>query len=67
MIAVIGGFHLKEINSYTDQIIQYFKNNNIKSAYMGHCTSDEVIQEFKNKLKGTTKVTTLYAGAKFEI
>lgn len=67
VIAVIGGFHLKEINSYTDQIIQYFKNNNIQSAYMGHCTSDEVIDYFKEKLNGYTEVKKLFAGAKFEI
>lgn len=67
ILAVVGGFHLKKLNEYTNKIIEYFSSNNIKVAYMGHCTSDEVIQEFKNKLKSTTKVTTLYAGAKFEI
>lgn len=67
VFAVVGGFHLKKINSYTQKVIQYFKDNNIKEAYMGHCTSDEVIEEFKNKLNGITKVVTLYAGAKFEI
>ena len=67
MISVIVWFHLKEIKSYTDQIIQYFKDNNIQSAYMGHCTSDEVIDYFKEKLNGYTEVKKLFAGAKFEI
>ena len=67
VIAVIGGFHLREINSYTDQVIQYFKDNNVESAYMGHCTSDEVIEYFKEKLDGYTEVKKLFAGAKFEI
>lgn len=67
VIAVIGGFHLKQINSYTDQIIKYFKTNNIRSAYMGHCTSDEVIEYFKEKLIGITQIEKLFAGAMFEI
>lgn len=67
VIAVIGGFHLKEINAYTDQVIQYFRDNNVQSAYMGHCTSDEVIEYFKEKLNGCTEVKKLFAGAKFEI
>lgn len=67
IIAVVGGFHLKEINAYTDQVIQYFKDNKVQSAYMGHCTSDEVIDYFKEKLDGVTQVEKLFAGAKFEI
>lgn len=67
VIAVIGGFHLKQINEYTDQIIQYFKDSNVKSAYMGHCTSDEVIEYFKEQLTGITEVKKLFAGAKIEI
>lgn len=34
---------------------------------MGHCTSDEVIEYFKEKLDGYTEVKKLFAGAKFEI
>ena len=67
IVAVVGGFHLKEVNSYTDQVIQYFKDNNIQNAYMGHCTSDEVIEYFIKQLEGYTKVNKLFAGAKVEI
>lgn len=67
VIAVMGGFHLREINESTEKTIQYFINNNIQSAYMGHCTSDEVIEEFKTKLHDKCKVEKLYAGARFEI
>lgn len=67
VLAVIGGFHLKEINSYTSEIVQYFKDNKIQKAYMGHCTSDEVIDYFKSQLTEVTEVTKLFAGAKFEI
>lgn len=67
VVAVIGGFHLKEIDSYTDRIIQYFKDNRVQTAYMGHCTSDTVIEYFKEQLSGVTQVEKLFSGAKFEI
>ena len=67
ILAVIGGFHLKEVDEYTLELLQYFKDNNIKQAYMGHCTSDEVIEYFKENLNDVTEIKTLYAGAKFEI
>ncbi len=67
VIAVVGGFHLKEVNSYTEKIVQYFKDNKIHKAYMGHCTSDEVIEYFEKQLNGITEVKKLFAGAEFEI
>ncbi len=67
VLAVVGGFHLKVIDSYTQKIVQYFKDNNIERAYMGHCTSDEVIEYFKEQLSGITQVEKLFSGAKFEI
>lgn len=67
IIAVIGGFHLKNVDEVTQKTIQYFINNRIQNAYMGHCTSDEVIEEFKNKLDGICNVESLYSGATFEI
>lgn len=67
VVAVVGGFHLKEIDKYTQKIIKYFKDNKIERAYMGHCTSDEVIDYFKEQLDGITEVQKLFAGAKFEI
>lgn len=67
VVAVVGGFHLKTIDPYTQEIVQYFKDNNIERAYMGHCTSDEVIEYFKEQLMGITQVEKLFVGAKFEI
>lgn len=67
VLAVVGGLHLKEINSYTSDIIQYFKDNKIENAYIGHCTSDEVIKYFEEQLNGYTKINKLFAGARFEI
>lgn len=67
IIAVVGGFHLKEVDVYTQEIVQYFKDNKIEKAYMGHCTSDEVIEYFKEQLIDITQVEKLFAGAEFEI
>lgn len=64
---VIGGFHLKELDDVTEQTIQYFIDNKIQRVYVGHCTSDIVIEEFINRLEDKCKVQKLYAGAKFEI
>lgn len=63
--AVIGGFHLKEIDNATKETIKYFMANNIPQAYMGHCTSDEVIEEFRKQLSGKCEVHAMYAGASF--
>lgn len=67
ILAVIGGFHLKNIDEATQKTIQYFIDNKIQNAYMGHCTSDEVIEEFKSKLNEKCKVECLYSGLQFEI
>lgn len=66
VIAVIGGFHLRELNESATDAIRYFKDNNIEKAYMGHCTCDEVIEEFEKQLKDITEVSKLYVGAIFE-
>ena len=65
--AVIGGFHLKDIDESTDKTIKYFIDNNIKNAFMGHCTSDEVIETFKIQLEGKCDVQKLFSGYTFEL
>jgi 7,8-dihydropterin-6-yl-methyl-4-(beta-D-ribofuranosyl)aminobenzene 5'-phosphate synthase len=42
--AVIGGFHLKEIDENTRGMVNLFKN--IEKIYTGHCTSKNVIEYF---------------------
>lgn len=66
-LAVIGGFHLRKIDDKVIKTLEYIKNNEIKTLYMGHCNLDEVIQEFEKQLKGKCKVEKLYSGAEFEI
>lgn len=52
--AVIGGFHLKEVDDYTMKTIEYFKNNDIEQIAVGHCTSNAVCEEFQRQLPQTT-------------
>ena len=45
--AVIGGFHLKEINSALDRVAKALKN--IEIIYTGHCTKKQVIDYLNKK------------------
>jgi len=62
--AVIGGFHLKEVNEGTLKAIEYMKQDNIKSIYLAHCTSDIVCQEFIKQLPD--KVNVIKTGITYE-
>ena len=66
---VLGGFHLREVEPQKEKIdytINYFKQNNIKELYLGHCIKDEVIEYFENNLKDVT-IHRLAAGKEFNI
>ena len=67
VLAVIGGFHLNEIDELLEKTIEYFKENIIDNIYVGHCTSDEVLNEFEKKLKDTCNIEKLYSGKIIEI
>ncbi len=56
VFAVIGGFHLKELNNQTNKTIDYFINNNIENIYLAHCTSDIVCEEFKKRIPKNVKI-----------
>ncbi len=46
VLAVIGGFHLKEINEQTKKTIAYFKKQKIKHIYPSHCTDLPALSAF---------------------
>ena len=56
VLAVMGGFHLKEVDSQTEETIQYMKENHIKKILVAHCTSDEVCTEFQKELPNETTI-----------
>ena len=49
---VIGGFHLTEVNQRLSQTIDYLKKNGTEYALPSHCTSPDVINEFRKNFKG---------------
>ena len=66
---VFGGFHLRSLTKQKekiDQTIEYFKQNNIKELYLGHCVSDKVIDYFEKNLEGV-KINRLSSGSEFEL
>lgn len=50
ILAVMGGFHLKNVDESTLETISYMQNNNVQGVYLAHCTSDEVCQEFEKRM-----------------
>lgn len=56
VLSVIGGFHLKEVDERTLKTIEYMKQNNVKSIYLAHCTSDVVCQEFVKQMPEIARV-----------
>ena len=60
--AVIGGFHLKEIDDQVEKTIEYFKNEKINKLYLGHCNSDLVCNYFKERMHNIADVKVIGAG-----
>lgn len=67
--AVIGGLHLRNLENKKvtiNKTIEYFKANSIRNLYLGHCTSDEVIDYMEANLPAT-KMFRLAVGKKFNV
>ena len=39
ILGIIGGWHMKKVDSHTEKTIEYLKQNNITDLYPCHCTS----------------------------
>lgn len=66
ILAVMGGFHLKEVNECTVKTIEYMKQNNVQNVYLAHCTSDIVCQEFLRQMPENAQVIKTGMTYKFE-
>ena len=66
VLAVIGGFHLKKVNEQTEKTMEFFERTKVKHLVLGHCTSDEVCDYFKEKLSGKIDVKIIETGSKIE-
>lgn len=66
---VFGGFHLRNLEKQKEIIdctIDYFKQSKIKSLFLGHCVTDEVIEYFEKNLPKVS-ITRLCAGKEIEL
>jgi len=63
VFAVLGGFHLKELDEVTNKTIQFFKEEKVSVLGPTHCTSFKVRDEFKKYLD----VIELNAGSQVEL
>lgn len=64
VLAVIGGFHLREIDDNTNKVIEYIKNN-VEEVVLAHCTSDQVCHKFRQDLDGKVKVSITEVGKEY--
>lgn len=64
VLAVIGGFHLRQLDEYTDSVIKYMRNN-VKEVILAHCTADEVCDKFIKELSGDIKISTTEVGKEY--
>ena len=67
--AAFGGFHLRYLDKQKEMIdntIEYFKRNDVKVLFLGHCVTDEVINYFKDKLNDI-EIINIYSGGVFEL
>ncbi|MDD4624267.1 MAG: NAD(P)-binding protein [Bacilli bacterium] len=65
--AVLGGFHLKENNNQLNLTMKYFIENKINKLYLGHCTSDLVIDVMKENLSDKIELDLLKCGSIIEL
>jgi len=72
----LGGFHLdrglideSDLAGFEETVVktcEYFKENKVKIALLGHCIEDSVIAQFERELMGITEVRRMFSGAEFE-
>ncbi len=67
ILAVIGGFHLREVNDDLDQVVSYLRNLKARYLITGHCTCDAAYDILQQRIAGPTQVKLLGAGKSFSI
>lgn len=63
--AVVGGFHLKEIDEKTNEVINYLKENSVQKILIAHCVSTVVCERFFEEFKD--KATRVETGKVYNI
>ncbi len=53
VFCVVGGLHFfkqSKMDERASRTIKYFFDNHVQSAYLGHCTSDYIVERFRDEL-----------------
>ncbi len=64
VLAVIGGFHLRQVDENTNKVIEYMKNN-VEEVILAHCTANDVCDKFINDLQENIKVSITEVGKEY--
>ena len=67
VVPVVGKTEISQLDGIVAKTIEYFKENNVSHAFLGHCISNEIIDKFENELAKVTKIHRLFSGASFEL
>lgn len=64
VLAVLGGFHLRELGEETNKAIEYMRKN-VKEVILAHCTVDEVCEKFMKELNKDIKISATEVGKEY--
>ena len=65
--AVIGGFHLRQVDEDFDKVVKYLKGLGVKHLLTGHCTCDEACEIMAREMPKEVNFQVLGAGKVFHI
>ena len=65
--AVIGGFHLRQVDENLDKVITYFKGLGVQHLLTGHCTCDAACEIMAHQMPQEVNFQVLGAGKVFDI
>ena len=65
--AVVGGFHLRQVDENLNQVIRYLKSLRVQHLLTGHCTCDNACEIMKRQFANEVNFQVLGAGKVFEI
>ena len=65
--AVIGGFHLRQVDENFDKVVKYLKDLGVQHLLTGHCTCDDACEIMERQMHKEVNFQVLGAGKVFDI
>jgi len=65
--AVVGGFHLRQVNENFDKVVAYLKGLGVQHLLTGHCTCDDACEIMAQQMHKEVNFQVLGAGKVFDI